>query len=609
METSAKAYNYSSLNEIGNNLHNYIDKIRHRGFISSEKQNEIKNAVNESYRKFVESITSPDMKYFSNCVKTKTKLERKVSRYIEYRDQLLSRHRYSTFTPLNPVSPPALPRIPSIPRYETTSYVPPFIPMTSSTPLYPLPPAPSIPPHGMTSYLPPFIPITSSTPLYPSSMPYGTSPFLPAYGTMPSPFPLMSYGTPSFLSPATSLPYGTMPTTTTSTTTYTAPDSRKRRYADLTSGEKEAPVEDFKRKKYIVPDEERNETIAKIMKVRAQYLGDSLEGELIRLSSHSEELQSQISSSLLNNMRHVFQRDQQRLYKTQDPRLNWNLSAQQVKNIQVMVGRALELQKALPDQYLLLHAQSSAWLCVGMLMKEIFKLKYPHLDAQCFKLLRWPFVSGDSVVNPFEPVDDHEEGTRERLISADMYLLNHSAFESYLDMLVKNLSVAGGPQIVRLFLTKFLSEKVGLDRMVDPKPFVDEIMSVVEQGPKSGNLFAYIIPKKTCEALQNKILYPSHPYGQLCMCHLQEKQWERMDTLQKNGNLANDVLCNTQLLDKTNRQIPAVPQVRIQAFNATPSRGCCVVRLTPFDLQDYKKALRECVKAVAQKLAPHMNIQ
>ncbi len=616
MEASFKSKSYSDyeINPLG--IRSFLDRMKSKGIINQDGLNSIKGAIKYSVQKsdinLFKRYLNDNFSFLSNYPKTSAKLEKKVLGYIKLRNFLPKPSGPVT----NPVGGgttsfgilPSSPIVPPMPYTSVTSmptFIPTVTPISTTFPFASMPfsasssfisptPMPSIPftPATMTPYIPPLASIPFSP--MPSYIP--PMPSIPLTSTMMGPYPTRG-----------SIP--TMPSTSFGVPMTTPPsDIRKRAHNEAFPKVETTNTEVEKRQKYKVSVEERNETVKKIKTLRSQYIKDDIDAEHVRLCSSSEDLGKKISSELLKNMQHAFNRDQIRLQSraSTDTRLNWSLSRQQVKNIQIMVGRTLELQKALPDHYVFLHAQSSAWLCVGMLMKEILKIKIPEVNRTCFKVLRWPGLNLPHEVTPSDLVDDHNEDIRERLISADGFLLNHSTFESYLDLLVKNISISGGYEKVAQILMKLLIEKCKLDPSIDPKPYINKIMNVVQSAPNSGNLFAYVIPKKTCEVFQKAIVYASHPYGRPCNCCSDEFQWERLKQLQQ-GKL-DGLGCNTQIVDKMGRQIPMVPQYRIQALVATPRRGCCVVRLTPFDLQDYKNQLRECVKSVAKELAPYMRI-
>lgn len=259
--------------------------------------------------------------------------------------------------------------------------------------------------------------------------------------------------------------------------------------------------------------------------------------------------------------------------------------------LKIMIGRALEVQKIYQEtHHVFIHAQASRGIIFPSLVKEFMKSQHRDQDFDGFEFLRLPNSSTTPSITAYSNafnVFDHEEKTRDDLISADAYFYHNESYESSLHFLSLNKNIMGiaSPLIakaIRYFHPNLSEKSRGI--------FARRIVSETDEDPSHiGNLFVFCIPKEKSGEIQ----YRAHPFGKACHCHKENDSTEILEKLQA-GILDEETMCN----DLWNWN--ACPQFRLFTPALTQENGVNV-HLLPSN-QSYQEKVEQKVHDIVLEL-------
>ncbi len=256
--------------------------------------------------------------------------------------------------------------------------------------------------------------------------------------------------------------------------------------------------------------------------------------------------------------------------------------------IKVMIGRALEIQKIYQETHdVFIHAQASSGIVFPSLVKEFMKIQHTDQNFHDFEFLRLPNSSTTPSITAYSKsfsVDDHEEQTREDLISADGYFYHNEGGESSLYFMAKNSSIMSMTstllaKAIRYFHPSLSEESVNL--------FSKQVSDLTNADPSHiGNLFVFCLPKEKSKEIQ----YRAHPFGKPCDCHSEEESTEVLEKLQS-GILDEETKCSDDWGWTT------WPQFRLFTPELTQENGV-KIHFIPSDL-DFQENVQQKVRDIA----------
>ncbi len=245
--------------------------------------------------------------------------------------------------------------------------------------------------------------------------------------------------------------------------------------------------------------------------------------------------------------------------------------------VKKLMSEALELKQLYQEtHHVFIHAQSSPWLPISDLIRQLWMKKNPQDNLDHFHPLRIPnsvappgvIESTYRVINSINPLgntginlyrnrslqfltlSDSDLRVREELLSVDGYFFNDSPYESSLFFLINNSNILDKSKIRNIAeaAIQHFAPSISPTKLHS----LAQQVSQVNYDSPCGHLFVICIPKEKSKELQ----YRAHPFGLACSCHPPEKDNEILESFQKN-QLPKNARC-ASLIPK-----PTVPQYRL----------------------------------------------
>ena len=297
------------------------------------------------------------------------------------------------------------------------------------------------------------------------------------------------------------------------------------------------------------------------------------------------------------------------------------------KQIKILFAQALEIQKIYQEtHHVFIHGQSSPWLAISHMVKEIEKIQHPEQNLHQFKYLRAPCSTAEpgfiesthrlvSLFNPFAStgieryserwfqdllLSDNDNKVREELLSADAYFYNYSPCESALYFMGNNSNVLNKDAVqtvAQKTMAHFFPKLSEFEQALHAKKITKAISS---KSFTCGNLFVICLPKKNPQ----KLHYRSHPFGRVCACHPKELEQEILDKLQR-GILDYSTKCDPGKA-ASKYGLPKVPQYRLYLPGIEPGKDQKIFLLTPLSSSD-RKVIKSRIRSAVSLAASAAN--
>lgn len=291
------------------------------------------------------------------------------------------------------------------------------------------------------------------------------------------------------------------------------------------------------------------------------------------------------------------------------------------QKIKILMGNAQAIRDMLEERYdVFIHAQSTPWIVVPILIKECMKALYPEKPLHQFKFLRSLEYSDQSAIGNFTRkifgkgavmnwlFPEHESQNakeflkstwlgpwdafashRELMISADAYLYNNQPYESSLFFLANNSNISGTKGKICSVVSRVIDEFGTHLSQGRKKNLVDKMVRQIPMNDKEGNLYTIAIPKKKSSEFQ----WRSHPFGVVCTCHKKSRNTFILQELQK-GVLNESNRCTKHSCE--------IPQFRLYTPVLQPEKSVKIYLhspISPYKRKKIKNVARQIGKEIA----------
>ena len=195
--------------------------------------------------------------------------------------------------------------------------------------------------------------------------------------------------------------------------------------------------------------------------------------------------------------------------------LNSPNDREKVMLLVVNLARAMEIRAIYAStHHVFIHAQSSQWMVVPLLIREIMRMRSVGEKVRQFKYLRMP--SDDDRVKKItdystkNDVCDHEPQARKNLLSVNHDFLDSTPGESAICWAYGNRNASSFfEEMVAEIIRHYFSEDFAIR-------YAPRIVKLTENDPSAiGNLFVLCVPKERSAEVQ----YRAHAFGSPCRCH------------------------------------------------------------------------------------------